>query len=63
MEKKCIINIPVDQMNKDAGEQFKLYQRDGVTIEVPIGMNVEVPMWLAERAKEIGDITDYFVKE
>lgn len=61
MEKKkvCKIYIPVDSNPDNAKkEQFKRYQLDGKTIEVPIGKFVEVPEWVAKRALEIGDITD-----
>ena len=56
------ILIPEDMQNKDK-EQYKIYQLDGVTKQVPVGKLVEVPEWLAKRAKEIGDISDYFVSE
>lgn len=59
-ENKAIICIPVDPLNKDK-EQFKFYQRDGVTVQVAIGLMATVPLWVAERAKEIGDILDYQV--
>ena len=58
MEKKCKILIPEDQNNKGK-EQYKTFQHNGVTLDVPIGMYVEVPEWLAVRAKEIGLIDDY----
>lgn len=60
-EKRAIINIPADPLNKDK-EQFKFYQRDGFTVQVAIGKMAEVPLWVAERAKEIGDIDDYMLK-
>lgn len=59
-QKKAIIVISVDELNKDK-EQFKIYQRDGETIQVAIGKVATVPLWVAERAKEIGDIEDYQV--
>ena len=58
MEKKCKILIPEDPNNRGK-EQYKVFQRDGKTIQVAIGMYVDVPEWLAVRAKEIGLITDY----
>jgi len=57
-EKKFKILIPEDPANKGK-EQYKQFQRDGQTIQVPIGMYVEVPEWLAVRAKEIGLVQDY----
>lgn len=59
-EKKAIILIPEDPINKDK-EQFRTFQRDGVTIEVAIGKMATVPLWVAVRAKEIGTISDYQV--
>lgn len=58
MEKKCKILIPDDPVNKGK-EQFKIFQQNGVTISVPLGMYVDVPEWVAVRAKEIGVISDY----
>ena len=58
MEKKCKILIPEDPVNKGK-EQYKIFQRNGVTVQVPIGMYVDVPDWVAIRAKEIGVISDY----
>jgi len=58
MEKKCKILIPEDPNNKGK-EQVKTFQHNGITMDVPIGMYVDVPEWLAVRAKEIGLINDY----
>ena len=58
--KQAIIVIPIDPLNKD-NEQFRDYQRDGLTVRVAIGMIATVPLWVAERAKEIGDIQDFKV--
>lgn len=56
--KKYFITIPANtEESKDV--QFFHYQKDGETIRVPVGVNVEVPDWVAKRAKEIGDIDDY----
>ena len=51
-EKKAIIYISADPLNSSK-EQFKFYQRDGFTVQVAIGKMAEVPLWVAERAKEI----------
>lgn len=60
--KKYFINlIPNADSTNAKKEQFRTYQLDGKTIEVPIGINVEVPEWVAKLAKEVGDITDYLV--
>ena len=49
--------------NKDGkyanSEQFTYYQHNGETVQVAIGVKQEVPEWVAKRAKEIGDVTDY----
>lgn len=58
MEKKCKILIPEDPFNKGK-EQYKDFQLDGTTVQVPIGMYVDVPEWVAKKAKEIGLIADY----
>ena len=60
-QKIYTINIPEDPTNKDK-EQFKIFQKDGHTVQVPIGMFVDVPEWVAVRAKEIGYINDYLVR-
>ena len=63
-EKKYYIIIPADQNTENAKkEQFVYYQRDGETVRVAIGMQQEVPEWVAKRAKEIGDVADYIVVE
>ena len=63
-QKKFFIIIPADQNAENAKkEQFAYYQKDGETIRVAIGMQQEVPEWVAKRAKEIGDVADYIVVE
>ena len=62
--KKFFILIPKDSSATNAAkEQFKIYQRDGQTYRVAIGVQCEVPEWLAKRAKEIGDVSDYIEVE
>lgn len=56
------IYIGEDVLNGDK-EQFKLYQLDGVTVQVAIGKFAVVPLWVAQRAKEIGDIKDFEIVE
>ena len=57
---KFFITIPPDSNEENAKkEQFRIYQKDGETFKVAIGKSQEVPEWLAKRAKEIGDVTDY----
>ena len=58
--KKFFILIPKDPSAANAQkEQFKVYQLDGQTFRVAIGVSCEVPEWLAKRAKEVGDVDDY----
>ena len=62
--KKYFIIIPADSNKENAKkEQFNYYQLDGQTVRVAIGVKQEVPEWVAKRAKEIGDITDYIEVE
>ena len=41
-------------------EQFRYYQKDGVTVQVAIGKTQIVPRWVADIAKEVGDIDEIF---
>lgn len=59
-EPQASIVITPDK-NNEGKEQFKTYQRDGHTVEVAIGVAVVVPLWVAEIAKDVGDISDYVV--
>lgn len=59
-EQTAKILIPEDAANRGK-EQTMLFQKDGVNIEVKIGVFADVPLWVAKRAKEIGVITDYSV--
>ena len=62
--KRFFITINADTNGENAkNEQYKVYQKDGETIQVPIGRSVEVPEWLAELAKHVGDVQDYTVVE
>lgn len=62
VERKYFINInPNTDPANAKKEQFRTYQLDGRTVQVPIGLNVEVPEWVAKLAKEVGDITDYLI--
>lgn len=58
MKKKCKLLIPEDPFNKGK-EQYKVFQLNGETVQVPIGMYVDVPEWVAKKAKEIGLVADY----
>ena len=59
--KMAKVYIPMDILNTNDKEIYM--QRDGVTIAIKRGEFVPVPLWAAERLKEIGDITDYEVVE
>ena len=59
-EKLVKIFIQQDSLNAEVGEQYKFYQKDGITVQVPIGTLVEVPEWVATRAMEIGEIDKIF---
>ena len=59
-EKLAKISIPRDSNPENAKvEQFRYYQKDGNTVAVAIGKSQIVPLWVAEIAKEVGDIDDY----
>jgi len=57
-EPMVLIQIGADQLNKGK-EQFKVYQLDGVTIQVAIGKIAKVPLWVAEAAVRAGDIESF----
>jgi len=58
-EKFVKIYIAKDSNPENAKvEQFRVYQKDGVTVQVAIGKTQEVPFWVAEIAKEVGDIDE-----
>ena len=60
---EALVYIPNDPLNKGT-EQVKIVQRDGVSVVIPIGkVNKRVPLWAAERLKEIGTIDDFEVVE
>lgn len=59
-EKTYYLIIPADSDKENAKkEQYKIYQRDGITVQVAIGVKQEVPEWVAKRAVKIGDVSDY----
>ena len=59
-KKKFFITIPRDSNSENAKkEQFRVYQLDGETVQVPIGISAEVSEWVAKLAKEVGDVEDY----
>lgn len=61
MEKEKIVKMYIakDSNQENAKvEQFRYYQKDGVTVAVAIGKIQEVPEWVAKIAKEVGDIEE-----
>ena len=60
MEEKMVkIYIAKDSNQENAKvEQFRYYQKDGVTVAVAIGKMQEVPEWVGKIAKEVGDIEE-----
>lgn len=61
MEKEKIVKMYIakDSNPENAKvEQFRYYQKDGVTVAVAIGKIQEVPEWVAKIAKEVGDIEE-----
>ena len=60
MEEKLVkIYIPKDSNQENAKvEQFRYYQKDGVTVAVAIGKIQEVPEWVGKIAKEVGDVEE-----
>lgn len=63
-EKVYTIFIAPDAIGANsAKEQYKYFQLNGETIEVPIGKFVDVPYWVAKRAKEIGLISDIQIRD
>ena len=58
-----LVYIPNDPLNKGT-KQVNIVQRDGVSVVIPIEkVNQRVPLWAAERLKEIGTIDDFEVVE
>lgn len=62
MEKKGLVTILIAKSNDPELakiSQYRYYQKDGQTVAVAIGRKQEVPLWVAEIAKEVGDIDDF----
>ena len=58
-EKLVKIYIAKDSNTENAKvEQFRYYQKDGVTVAVAIGKTQEVPEWVGQIALEVGDIDE-----
>lgn len=62
--KMALIQIIPDSNEDNAkNDQFHYYQKDGETVRVAVGEFQTVPIWVAERAKEIGEIKNYKIVE
>ena len=56
--------ITIDKLEGDDKnvEKVRVYQKDGVTAQVAVGVPQKLPedlFWVAERAKEVGDIRSW----
>ena len=59
-EKQCSIYIPASPNTiGDTKEQYKIVQRDGQTLQIPVNKYVVVPLWAGECAKRAGYVNDY----
>lgn len=61
MEKEKMVKVYIAKDNNPENakvEQFRYYQKDGVTVAVAIGKIQEVPEWVGKLAKEVGDIEE-----
>lgn len=56
-EPKARIYIAIDPLNPNIKEEY--FQLDGKTVAVAKGKFAIVPLWIAERAKEIHLIEDF----
>lgn len=62
MAKVRIITLGKLEGDDDNVEKVRLYQKDGITVQVAVGVPQKLPeslFWVADRAKEIGDITSW----
>ncbi len=62
MAKVRIITLEKLEGDDKGVEKVRVYQKDGVTVQVAVGIPQKLPeelFWVAERAKEIGDIRSW----
>lgn len=62
MAKVRIITLEKLEGDDKGAEKVRVYQKDGVTVQVAVGIPQKLPQelfWVAERAKEIGDIRSW----
>lgn len=62
MAKERIITISKMEGDEKGTEKVRTYQKDGVTVQVAVGVPQRLPedlFWVADLAKEIGDINDF----
>lgn len=57
-----IITIGKLEGDTNGSEKVRVYQKDGTTVQLAVGVPQKLPpelFWVAERAKEIGDIESW----
>lgn len=62
MAKVRIITLEKLEGDDKGAEKVRVYQKDGVTVQVAVGIPQKLPQelfWVAERAKEVGDIRSW----
>lgn len=62
MAKIRIITLEKLEGDDKGAEKVRVYQKDGVTVQVAVGIPQKLPedlFWVAERAKEVGDIRSW----
>lgn len=62
MAKVRVITIEKLEGDDKNVEKVRVYQKDGVTVQVAVGIPQKLPedlFWVAERAKEVGDIRSW----
>ncbi len=62
MAKVRIITLEKLEGDDKGAEKVRVYQKDGVTVQVAVGIPQKLPedlFWVAERAKEVGDIRSW----
>ena len=62
MAKVRIITLEKLEGDDKGAEKVRVYQKDGVTVQVAVGIPQKLSQelfWVAERAKEVGDIRSW----
>ena len=66
MAKVRIITLEKLEGDDKGVEKVRMYQKDGVTVQVAVGVPQRLPedlFWVADRAKEVGDIRGWIEVE